>query len=196
MSEFRAVRGDHVAWDDVAAVFGKTGYPAHCWCQRFKLDWHGLNNGPDEVLEDMLRDQCTPGDGVPPPGLLGYRDDEPVGWVAVEPRAAARTLTAQRLDLKRRGEDRSDPEIWAVTCFVVRVGHRRTRLCYDLLGAAVEHARASGARALEGYPMITAPGEEITWGETHVGTRSMFIALGFDEVGHPTKRRVVMRMDL
>ena len=74
-------------------------------------------------------------------------------------------------------------------------GHRGTRLCYDLLGAAVEHARSSGARALEGYPMITQPGEDITWGETHVGTRSMFTALGFDEVGHPTKRRVVMRMD-
>ena len=43
--------------------------------------------------------------------------------------------------------------------------------------------------------MITQPGEDITWGETHVGTRSMFTALGFDEVGHPTKRRVVMRME-
>jgi hypothetical protein len=195
VSGFRTVPGDRAPWDDVSAVFGRTGYPAHCWCQRFKLDWHGLNDSPDEVKEDMLRDQCSTGPDVPPPGLLGYRDDAPVGWVAVEPRVAAHRLPAQRLDLKRRGEDREDPEIWAVTCFVVRVGHRGTRLCYDLLGAAVEHARSSGARALEGYPMITKPGEDITWGETHVGTRSMFTALGFDEVGHPTKRRVVMRMD-
>ena len=194
MSGFRTVPGDQAPWPDVAAVFGRTGYPAHCWCQRFKLSWHGLHDSPDEVLADRLRDQCTPGGGTPP-GLLGYRDDEPVGWVAVEPRVAATTMTAQRLDLKRRGEDRNDPEIWAVTCFVVRVGHRGTRLCYDLLGAAVEHARGSGARALEGYPLITTPGEEITWGETHVGTRSMFTAFGFDEVGHPTKRRVVMRME-
>ncbi|MCA1570392.1 MAG: GNAT family N-acetyltransferase, partial [Chloroflexi bacterium] len=39
------------------------------------------------------------------------------------------------------------------------------------------------------------PGEDITWGELHVGTRSIFAAAGFDEVRRPTPRRVVMRID-
>ena len=52
-----------------------------------------------------------------------------------------------------------------------------------------------GARALEGYPMITEPGREITWGELHVGSRSIFAAAGFTEVSRPTLRRVVMRID-
>ena len=52
-----------------------------------------------------------------------------------------------------------------------------------------------GARALEGYPMITEPGREITWGELHVGSRSIFADAGFEEVSHPTLRRVVMRID-
>ena len=43
--------------------------------------------------------------------------------------------------------------------------------------------------------MITTPGEEITWGETHVGTRSIFEAAGLTEVAHPTLRRVVMRIE-
>ena len=52
-------------------------------------------------------------------------------------------------------------------------------------GAAVDFARERGARALEAYPMITEPGVEITWGETHVGTRSIFEAAGLTEIAAP-----------
>jgi hypothetical protein len=43
--------------------------------------------------------------------------------------------------------------------------------------------------------MITQPGEEIIWGELHVGARQVFKDAGFAEVSHPTPRRVVMRID-
>lgn len=52
-----------------------------------------------------------------------------------------------------------------------------------------------GARAIEGYPMLTQAGRDITWDEINVGTRSMFAAAGFAEVSHPTPRRIVMRID-
>jgi hypothetical protein len=42
--------------------------------------------------------------------------------------------------------------------------------------------------------MLTEPGKEITWGELHVGSRSIFAAAGFAEVSRPTQRRVVMRI--
>jgi len=61
--------------------------------------------------------------------------------------------------------------------------------------AAVDFARQRGARALAGYPMITQPGQEITWDELRVGSRSIFADAGFTEVTHPTLRRVVMRID-
>jgi hypothetical protein len=44
--------------------------------------------------------------------------------------------------------------------------------------------------------MLTEPGKEITWGELCVGSRNAFAAAGFREVTRPTKRRVVMRIDL
>jgi hypothetical protein len=44
--------------------------------------------------------------------------------------------------------------------------------------------------------MVTQPGVEITWGELHVGSRSIFAAAGLRQVAAPTKRRVVMRIDL
>jgi hypothetical protein len=59
----------------------------------------------------------------------------------------------------------------------------------------VDFAQARGARALEAYPMITEAGQEIAWGELHVGSRSIFAAAGFTEVSRPTPRRVVMRID-
>ena len=62
-------------------------------------------------------------------------------------------------------------------------------------GGAVDFARSRGARALEGYPMLVEPTEDITWGELHVGSRSIFADAGFEEVSHPTPRRFVMRID-
>jgi hypothetical protein len=43
--------------------------------------------------------------------------------------------------------------------------------------------------------MITQPGQESTWDELRVGSRSIFAAAGFAEVSRPSLRRVVMRID-
>jgi len=37
--------------------------------------------------------------------------------------------------------------------------------------------------------------QDITCGEMHVGSRSIFAAAGITEVNRPTLRRVVMRID-
>jgi GNAT superfamily N-acetyltransferase len=94
-----------------------------------------------------------------------------------------------------RDEDKSDDSVWAVTCIFTRAGFRRRGVGHALVGATTDFARRRGARALEGYPLLTEPGQDITWGELHVGTRHMFEAAGFTEVAHPTPRRVVMRLD-
>jgi GNAT superfamily N-acetyltransferase len=82
-----------------------------------------------------------------------------------------------------------------VTCVFTRAGFRGQGISYALVRTAVDFARRRGARALEGYPMITQPGQKITWDELHVGGRSIFAAAGFTEVSRPTLRRVVMRID-
>jgi hypothetical protein len=43
--------------------------------------------------------------------------------------------------------------------------------------------------------MLTEPGKEITWGELHVGSGSIFAGANCAEVSRPTPRRVVMRID-
>jgi hypothetical protein len=68
-------------------------------------------------------------------------------------------------------------------------------LAQTACGDPTADSRRCGARALEAYPMITQPGKEVTWGELHVGARQVFEDAGFEEVGHPTVRRVVMRIE-
>ena len=94
-----------------------------------------------------------------------------------------------------RHEDKDDEGVWAVTCFCVRKGYRGRGITYPLAQAAADHARERGATAVEGYPMVTEPGLEITWGEVHVGAVQVFEEAGFTEVSAPTKRRRVMRID-
>jgi GNAT superfamily N-acetyltransferase len=94
-----------------------------------------------------------------------------------------------------RTEDKADAGIWAVTCFMIRAGYRGKGVSRALASATVEHARTRGARAIEAYPMLSQPGEEVTWGEEHVGFSDVFEAAGFREVSRPGIRRVVMRID-
>jgi GNAT superfamily N-acetyltransferase len=126
---------------------------------------------------------------------VAYLDGEPVGWCAVEPRTAYERLLRSRVPWTGRDEDQNDEGVWAVTCFLTRAGFRRRGVSRALARASVDFARERGARAIEGYPMITQPGQEIVWGELHVGSRSIFADAGFTEVSKPTLRRVVMRID-
>ncbi|HET9287328.1 MAG TPA: GNAT family N-acetyltransferase [Gaiella sp.] len=193
------VPANEATWEDVQAVFGTRGDPSRCQCQRYKMQpgesW--VSVGAEE-LAFRLRAQtdCGHPEGTAS-GLVAYLDGEPVGWCAVEPRTAyPRLLLKTRVPWDGRAEDKSDEGVWAVTCFVTRTGFRRRGISRALARAAVDFARTRGARALEGYPMITEPGRKIDLvGELHVGSRSIFADAGFAEVNRPTLRRVVMRID-
>ena len=195
--EVTIVPANEASWEDLQAVFG--GDPSRCWCQRYKMQpgesWASVGA---EELAFRLREQTDcghPGSGTTC-GLVAYLDGEPVGWCAVEPRTAyARLRLKTRVPWAGRAEDKTDDSVWAVTCVVTRKGFRRRGISRALARAAVDYARDHGARTLEAYPMITRPGQEIQWGELHVGSRSIFEAAGFTEVSHPTIRRVVMRID-
>jgi len=195
--ELMVVPGNEAAWADVQAVFGMRGGPAACSCQRFKVPGRMHWEAPPEELRHRFRLETDWGNPDAPTaaGLVGYLDGEPVGWVAVEPRVAYPYLKRQRLALKERGEDLQDPGVWSVTCFVTRAGFRKRGVSSAMLRAAVAHARDRGARALEGYPMLTEQGVDVPWGETHVGTVRQFAREGFVEVAHPTLRRLVMRIE-
>ena len=187
------------SWEDLQAIFGRRGNTSRCYCQRYKMrpreSWASF---PAEERAFRLREQtdCGHPESDTTSGLVAYIDGEPVGWCAVEPRPAyARLLLKTRVPWDGRTEDKADDSVWAVTCFVTRTGFRRQGISRALARAAVDFAREHGARAVEGYPLVTDAGQGFIEEELHVGSRSIFADAGFAEVSHPTVRRVVMRID-
>ena len=193
------VPANKASWDDLKAVVGQARcHAAQCYCQRFKIpnaDWRWVS---DEERAERLREQTRCGNprARTTTGLVAYVDREPVGWCSVEPRTAYVNLSKTKMAWVGRHEDKGDDSVWAVGCFVTRNGYRLRGVSYALAAAAVEFARVQGAGALEGYGMITEPGKEITWGELHVGSVRVFAAAGFEAVSRPSKRRIVMRIEL
>ena len=176
------VPANQVPWDDLKAVFGDRD-SGRCNCQRFKTRGWFWEQATDEQRRVSCGTRPTATTRPRPRRPAWWRicttrtptrdhDPEatPVGWVAVEPRTEyPRLLGLPTVWKGRPDEDKQDDSVWAVTCFVVRKGYRRRGITYALAEAAVGYARANGARALEGYAMLTQPGREITWGELHVG---------------------------
>ena len=64
---------------------------------------------------------------------------------------------------------------------------RRRGLMHDLLDGAVEHARASGAIVIEGYP-VEPEGDRVDQTSAYVGTVRLFEAHGFERVLQTTGR--------
>jgi GNAT superfamily N-acetyltransferase len=175
-------------FDDVQTVLGDRGYAARCQCQRFRMGWYDHQSDNVAGRRELLRDQVNEGHG-----LIAYLDSEPVGWCSVAPRSDYTYL--RRPTWTGRNEDKDDPSVWAVTCFVIRAGFRRQGISRALAGATIDLARDAGARAVEGYPMEPAPGKDVTWGDLHVGALSVFLAAGFRIVHKPSLRRAIVRFD-
>ena len=196
-NDVSVVPANEAAWEDLQTVFGR-GAAAKCQCQRIKLGDGAWYPTPVEERAQRLREEtdCGHPEADATSGMVAYLDGEPVGWVAVEPRASYRRLRGSSVPWAGRAEDPDDPDVWAIVCFAIRPGFRRRGLTVPLAKAAVQYACAHGAKAIEGYPMIPAAGQTVSWGEMNVGSLGTFVAAGFREISHPTTRRVVVRLDL
>lgn len=194
-SELRIIPAHDAPFDDVEAVFGTKGDPAHCWCQWYKIpgsDWRSFG---DEALRDRLEAQLEA--SVAGPGLLAYDGDTPVGWCAVEPRPALARLPHSRIIADGTPDpDFGDPSIWAVTCFVVPRAHRKRGVGRALAEAAVAYAREHGARLLEAYAVDPSAREKAPAADLFPGTVTMFENAGFIEVARPKPDRAIMQLRL
>ena len=119
------VPASEASWNDLTAILGTTN-AGQCQCQRFKVRGCIWRDSTQEERTGMLCEQtgCDDPNAATTSGLVGYLDDESVGWVAVEPRTAYFKLRTSRVPWTGRDEDKDDDGIWAVTCFVVRKGYR------------------------------------------------------------------------
>ena len=185
---------DEVPWDDARIVFGTRGDPSTCWCQFFKMtnaEWSEQRAAGRELcLHSQVTDAQERGEATP--GLVAYLNDEPVGWVAVEPRTHYPTALRGRVVTSGSTEAPDDKSVWAITCFVVRVGFRRQGVAGALVAAATSHAREHGARVIEGYPVDTAAKEKVSSSELYHGSVTLFEGAGFSVTSRPVAGRALV----
>jgi ribosomal protein S18 acetylase RimI-like enzyme len=179
-------------WADVRTMLTPGNNPQGCWCLAWRLTSGEFGRASGAEREARLRALV---EAEPAPGVLAYLDETVVGWCNVGPRTAmgrlVRSRTIPAID---------DRPVWSVVCFVVRTGYRRRGIAEELLNAAVDHAAASGAPAIEGYP-VDPDGTRLSTSLMYVGTVGMFERAGFHKVRRTAATsarltRWVMRRDL
>jgi GNAT superfamily N-acetyltransferase len=173
-------------WPDLVRLFGSRGACAGCWCTWWRLPRARFDAGRGGVNRRREERYVRAGNV---PGLLAYVGGEPVGWVAIEPRAAyprlARARTLAPVD---------DAPVWSITCFFVARPHRGKGLTRALIEGAVRHARSRGARIVEAYP-VDVDGA-LADASVYTGAASTFRALGFAEVARRSPTRPILRRAL
>lgn len=170
-------------WRDLEALFGPGGACGGCWCMWWRLPRAAWLEAKGEGNRRALRARVAGGDV---PGLLAYDAETPVGWVALEPRAAYPRLAASRILAPVDAEP-----VWSITCFYVARSHRRRGVTRALIDGAVRHAREAGARILEAYPVDPAGPSASSF--LYTGLASTFRAAGFEEIVRRSPTRPVVR---
>jgi len=174
-------------WSDFEVLFGTRGAYGGCWCMWFRQTAKEYDQARGE---DNRAAMCSLVERGEVPGVIGYVDGVPAGWVSVQSRAAF-----PRLERSRAAKRIDDADAWSVVCFFVGKGFRGQGLMVKLVNAAIEHARTNGAALLEAYPKDL---EELSPSvdAAYVGLLPAFLAAGFSEVARPAKGRPLVRLTL
>ena len=179
-------------FEDVAALVGPRRPDASvCWCLSYRLASKEQLALTGPARGERVRQLCAED---PPPGVIAYDDEEPVGWAGVHPRADTSFASNRRIPHV------DELDVWSVWCIRVRPGHRGKGISHALLQGSVDFARANGAPAIEGYP-VDNRGAKVDLTMAYVGTRALFERAGFRWAADTTSvingfPRVLMRRDL
>lgn len=178
-------------FEDLATVINPTRRETHCWCLSHRLPAREIAELGGGSREEAMRALTL---REPAPGVVTYRDGEPVGWCSISPRADIPRLRSSKLI---RPVD--DVAVWSIICVIVRSGYRRQGVTGHLIDGTVAYAAAEGAPAVEAYPVDPEGRMDLTM--AFVGTRAMFDRAGFRQVGTTDAvasrmPRIVMRRDL
>ena len=177
-------------WEDLQTLFGPRGACGGCWCMTWRLSRKDFVEGKGAVNQSRFHELVLRGElGVglaSPPGVILYKDEDPVAWCAVAPRevypALARSRVLAPLD---------DLPVWSVSCFFVRKDWRNKGVAVRVLKTAVEFASGQGAGIVEGFP--TAPKSRQADPFVWTGVVRLFQQAGFQEAGKHSPSRPIYR---
>jgi len=180
-------------FDDVEHTFDGGGDGRSCQCQWWMITNAEWSKTSQQGRRELLADEIA---ATLPPGLVAYVDGEAAGWVRVGPRPRHVRIGRTLIIKGSTGEPLDDDSVWTVSCFVVRKEHRGQGLNARLLDAAVDFARANGARVIEAYPIDPDAGKKRSSNELFHGVISTFENAGFQEVARPKPDRPIVTLAL
>lgn len=179
-------------WGDLEALFEARGCSVArgCWCMYYRVTGKGAYTRPSEAQRQLAHDALKAlAAEDPPPGLIGYDGDRPVGWVSLGPREDFAKL---RRSPAMKAVD--DQPVWSIVCLVVPSEYRKRGVARAMLEGAVAYARQRGVRLIEAYPVDKgeAGAPDAPW----FGSLAMFDELGFEEVARHRPARPIVRLKL
>lgn len=123
------------------------------------------------------------------PGLIGYDNGRPIGWVSLGPREDYARL--KRSSVMKPVDERP---VWSIVCFFVDAKARHRGVAAALLQGALAWARAQAVTLLEAYPCdkTATAADDSMW----FGAKPMFDRAGFVVVARRKPTRPVMRKSL
>jgi GNAT superfamily N-acetyltransferase len=177
-------------WDDLVELFSRPGasIPRSCWCMFYRRS--GAGAGADAARSDANRAALraiVDSGGVP--GLIGYEDGSPVGWISLSPREEYEKL--RRSPVMKAVDDRP---VWSIICFFVDKQARGRGITAGLLDAAIRYADEQGATVLEAYP-VDKPDRSAS-DFMFFGAKTLYDRAGFEEVARRKPTRPVVRKEL
>lgn len=160
-------------WSDLEELFGLPGgsLVRGCWCMFYRKT--GKNSGLAGAENKQAL--CDLVDRGVVPGLVGYLDGSPAGWISLGPREDY--LKMRRSPIMKPVDD---TEVWSVICSYVARAYRGRGLQHRLLAAAMDYARGNGVRVLEAYPIDKPARSQADF--MFFGSRSLYERAGFEEV--------------
>jgi GNAT superfamily N-acetyltransferase len=179
-------------WADLVELVGRRGASIvrGCWCMYYRKS--GSSETPSADANKKALKSLVDADRVP--GLIGYLDGSPVGWISLGPREDYAKL--RRSPVMKPVDDKpvwSKP-VWSIVCFFIDSRTRGRGISKALLSAAIDYARSQGVTLLEAYPIDK---EERSHADSMwFGAKSLYDRAGFKEVARRKETRPVMRRSL
>jgi len=174
-------------WRDLVELFSRPGASIvrGCWCMYYRKTGGG-GVGSGEANRRAMKSLVDHG---AVPGLLGYENGSPVGWISLGPRGDYAKL--QRSPVMKPVDYRP---VWSIICFFVDKKARGRGASKLLLKAGIDYARSQGATLLEAYPVDKPErsNPDFMW----FGAKSIYDQAGFKEVARRKQRRPVVRRAL
>lgn len=156
-------------WADFVSLMQTDVQCSECWCLNHR-EPAGCPTG--SVAQDKMKDFVSTGKAH---GLLAYQNNECVGWIAIDPMSE---LIGH--DCQATGK----VDEWSIHCLFVKEGFRGRGISTGLINAAIDYAKAKGAKVISAFPIPSENRDKFPANEAEFSGRiSSYIRAGFKPVG-------------